>query len=305
MKSVASYLLCLVLCLFLTTGIKAQTFFEDVKGKTSIHLPIGGITRINTTAKSLKIGYYYNRSDKDMVLGVDASGMSNNGLAPLVTNEKLSPEANINFNLGFKNITTDDSNLSGFDYLNLRLGIGAAQYRLLDTHAPFEQQISTKSFTKVNIGLSYNYYLNGNMIFGAYTGYDRTNNISSLTQLTIKETTTTGVDANGISRTAESEYTAWEGVFMPLDQFSLFLDYVYLPGFFNNRVALSVYSRNSFNSMYNITNGGVGIYLNKEGEPLSIVGGLIYEFEDLLDNKEAGTSPGERGTLGIVLGYNF
>lgn len=92
---------------------------------------------------------------------------------------------------------------------------------------------------------------------------------------------------------------------MPLDQFSLFLDYVYLPDFFSNRVAFSVYARNSFNSNYNTANGGLGIYLNKEGEPLRIIGGIIYEFEDLLDNKEADTPLGERGTLGIVLGYNF
>ncbi|SHE45474.1 hypothetical protein SAMN05443144_101329 [Fodinibius roseus] len=305
MKLIATYLLFLILCLSVTAEIHAQTFFEDAHGTTSINLPVGGLIRVNTTGNSLKMGYYYNRSDRDIVVGIDASGISNNGLAPLVTNKELSPEAHISFNLGLKNISTGNSMPRGYDYLNLRIGIGAAQYRMMNVNAPFEQQISTRSFNKVNIGLSYNYYLNGNMIFGTYAGYDRTNNISSLTELTIKETVTTGTDSNGTSRTAEAEYTAWEGTLRSVDQFSLFLDYVYIPDFLRNRVALSVYSRSRFNRINNITNGGLGLYLNREGAPLNIVGGLIYEFADLFDVRDTGAPPGERGTVGIVLGYHF
>lgn len=305
MKPVAIYLVFFVLGLSVTTDVSAQTFFEDARGETSLRLPVGGMIRINTTAKSLKMGYYYNRSDRNIVVGVDASGISNNGLAPLVTHKALSPEAHISFNLGLKNLSTDESMLSGYDYLNLRVGIGAAHYRLIDASAPFGQQISSRSFNKVNIGLSYNYYLNGNMIFGAYAGYDRTNNISTLSELTIKETIITGTAANGATRTAETEYTAWEGPFRSLDQLSLFFDYVYIPDFLSNRVALSVYSRSRFNRIHHMTNGGVGLYLNREGEPLRMVGGLIYEFEDLFNVREPGTPLGEKGTLGIVLGYHF
>lgn len=305
MRPFIKYLLIPLLSLFITSSLKAQTFFESARGYTSINLPVGGIARVNTTASSLKIGYYYNRSDKNRVFGIDASGISNNGMAPLVTNKELSPEANVNVNLGFKNITSGEDQLTGYDYLNLRVGIGAAQYRLIDINNTFEQQVSVKSFTKFNAGISYNYYLNGNMIFGGYAGYERTNNISSLSQLTVKETMTTGMDSDGTERTAETEYTAWEGEFKALDQFSLFWDYVYIPDYLSNRMALSIYSRSSFNSINSMTNGGLGLYLNKEGEPLQIVGGLIYEFEDLFDDLNAGTSLGERGVLGIVLGYNF
>src|SRR5699024_8776022 len=307
MKSVSKYLLCLAVCLFVHyEGLQAQTFFESVQGQTSVVLPAGGMARINTTASSLKIGYYYNRSDQNIVIGVDASGMSNNGFAPLITSRELSPEANININLGVKNISTGDSHLRGFDYLNLRVGIGAAQYYLIDDTAPFEQQVNTELFNKFNIGIAYNYYLSGNMIFGGYAGYDRTNNISSLTMLTVKETTTTtGMGSDGTVRTAALEYTAWEGEFRPLDQFSLFLDYVYIPDFLSNRVALSVYSRSQFNSMHHMTNGGIGIYLNREGEPLKIVGGLIYEFEDIFATGLPSASPDGMGTLGVVLGYHF
>lgn len=306
MKLIAiSYLLFLVLCLFVTTNMQAQTIFEDAQGATSIYLPVGGVVGINTAGSSLKMGYYYNRSDRDIVVGVDARGISNNGLAPLVTNKELSPEAHISLNVGLKNASTGDNMLSGYDYLNLRIGIGAAQYRMMDVNAPFEEQLSTHSFNKVNIGLSYNYYLNGNMIFGTSAGYDRTNNISNLTELTIKETVTTGTDANGSIRTAEVEYTAWEGTLRSMDQFSLFLDYVYIPDFLSNRVAFSVYSRSRFNRINNMTDGGLGLYLNKEGDPLKIVGGLIYEFEDLFDARDTGAPLGERGMLGIVLGYHF
>uniref|UniRef100_UPI003566C19B hypothetical protein n=1 Tax=Fodinibius sp. TaxID=1872440 RepID=UPI003566C19B len=139
---------------------------------------------------------------------------------------------------------------------------------------------------------------------GAYAGYDRTNNISTLTELTIRETITTA-EADGTTRTAQVAYTAWEGTFRTVDQFSLFLDYVYIPDFLSNRVAFSVYSRSRFNRINNMTDGGLGLYVNKEGEPLKIVGGLIYEFADLFDVRDTGAPLGERGMLGIVLGYHF
>ena len=290
----------------MTERLSAQTFFEDAKGKSSINLPVGGIVRINTSDESLKFGYYYNRSDKDVVVGLDADGKSNNGLAAIFSSEKLSPEATVNFNLGFKNIFTDDSNLSGYDYLNFKFGIGAAKYKLINVDNSFEQQIKSESFNKINIGLSYNYFLNGNMIFGIYGGYDKTNNIPGLSKLNIKESASVSTDSNGaIIRTSEVEYTAWKGELKTISQFSLFFDYIYLPDFLNNRVALSLFSRSSFNSTQNQTNGGFGIYFNQKDEPLKIIGGIIYEFEDLFDSNKAGTSLGKRGTLGIVAGYNF
>lgn len=306
MKTLVKLALFTIVFFLHLNNAKAQAFFEDTEGKSSINLPIGGIARINTADKSLKFGYYYERSDKDVVFGLDASGKSNNGIAPLVSSKKLCPEAKFNFNLGFKNISTGDSNPSAYDYLNIKFGIGAAKYKLLDVNATFEQQITSESFNKINFGLSYNYLLNGNMIFGIYVGYDKTNNISSLEKLTIKETTINSTDSTGtIVRTSESEYTAWKGQFKSIDQFSLYLDYVYIPDFINNRVALSVYLRSGFNSENNITNVGLGIYLNKECEPLKIVGGIIYEVQDLFDAKDVGSSLGKRGTLSLIVGYNF
>jgi hypothetical protein len=261
------------------SNAKAQAFFEDTEGKSSINLPIGGIARINTADKSLKFGYYHNISNSNVVFGLDASGKSHNGIAPLVSSKKLSLEANFNFNLGFKSILTGDSDSSKYDYLNVKFGVGAAKYKLLNVNTTIEQQITSKSFNKINLGLSYNYYLNGNMIS--------------------TDSTST------IVRTSESEFTVWKGQFKSIDQFSLYLDYVYIPSLLDNRVVFSVYSRSGVNSENNITNVGSGIYFNKEGEPLKIVGGIIYEFRDLLDAEDVGSSLGERGALSLVVGYNF
>ncbi|MGF1584794.1 MAG: hypothetical protein ACFCUM_05700 [Bacteroidales bacterium] len=298
----------ITLCLVTTVEVrlKAQPFFEDARGKASIHLPVGGIARINTADESLKFGYYFNRSDKDLVFGMDASGRSTNGLASIFSDDKLLPEATLNFNLGFKNVSTDNSSLSGFDYLHFRLGLGTAKYTLIKTENTFDGQISSETFNKINIGLSYNYFLNGNMIFGVYGGYDKTNNINELRKIKIIESFIISDDPSGtIIRSSELEYTAWRGELKRVNQFSLFFDYVYIPDFINNRVAMSVYSRSGFNNNRNNTNGGFGIYFNKEGEPLKIIGGLIYEFDDLFDAGKTGSKLGQRGTIGIVAGYNF
>jgi hypothetical protein len=298
----------LTLCLAITVEVrlKAQPFFEDARGRASIHLPLGGIARINTAEESLKFGYYYNRSDKDLVFGMDVSGRSTNGLASIFSDEKLHPEATLNFNLGLKNISTDISTLSGFDYLHFRLGIGTAKYTLINIENTFEQQISSETFNKINIGLSYNYFLNGNMIFSVYGGYDKTNNINELRRINIIESSIISADPAGtIMRSSEVQYTAWRGNLNRVNQFSLFFDYVYIPDFINNRVAFSVYSRSGFNNNLSKTNGGFGVYFNKEGEPLKIIGGLIYELDDLFDAGKTGTTLGKRGIIGIVAGYNF
>jgi hypothetical protein len=294
----------LFFCLVLTENIKAQTFFEGTGGKTSLNLPLGGLVRVNTADRSLKIGYYFNRSDKNIVFGIDVSGKSNNGFAPIVSNKKLSPEAHLNFNVGFKNVTTNDSHPSRYDYLNIKAGVGAARYRLLNPQLSYNEQIYMKSFTKFNLGISYNYLLNGKMIFGIYGGYERTNNISRLPQLTIKETTVVG-NSGESTRTAETEYTVWEGPFKALNSGVMYLDYVYIPDFLNNRIALSAYSRSMFSSIHNITNGGFGLYFNRKGQPLKIIGGLIYEFDDLFNAAGSATSLVHRGTIGLVAGYNF
>lgn len=302
-----SIFVCLIFfCLILTNKIKAQTFFESTGGKTSVYLPIGGLVRVNTTARSVKIGYYFNRSDRNIVFGIDASGKSNNGFAPIVSNKKLSPEAHLNFNLGLKNVTTNNSNPSHYDYLNIRVGVGAARYRLLNPGLPYKRQIHLKSFIKFNVGTSYNYLLHGNMIFGIYAGYNRTNNISRLPRLTIKETTQIGTAPNGKTvRTAKTEYTVWEGTFKTINEGVLYLDYVYIPDFLNNRIALSAYSRSMFSRLPDITNAGFGLYFNRKGNPLKIIGGLIYQFDDLFNAAGSSSSLVHRGTLGLVVGYNF
>jgi hypothetical protein len=284
----------------------AQTFFEDAKGKTSIFLPLGGNIRINTSDESLKFAYFHKRSDKDVFFGLDAKGKSNNGFAPLFSAEELSPEAAINFNLGFQNLAIKESDLSNYDLINFRIGFNAANYKILSADTIYVNQINKQNFTGVNAGVSYNYFLNGNMIFGLYGGYNKTNNLSTLSKITVNESTNLGIDSLGTtSRTTENAYTAWKGEYKMIDQFSLYLDYVFIPDFLDNRIALSVYSRSGFNSELNKTNSGFGIYFNEIDNPTKVIGGIIYEFEDIFDIKKSNSTLGKRGTLGIVLGYNF
>lgn len=284
----------------------AQTFFEDAKGKTSIFLPIGGNVRINTSDESLKFAYFNKRSDKDVFFGLDAKGKSNNGIAPLVSSEKLSPEAVINLNIGFRNLLVKENDSSSYDIINFRIGFSAANYKILSNNLVYGKQISKENFTGVNVGLSYNYFLNGNMILGLYGGYEKTNNLSNLSKITIKESTVLEVDSMGTTtRVIEDSYTAWKGEYNLVNQFSLYIDYVFIPDFLDNRMALSIYSRSGFNSGLNKTNTGLGFYFNEVDNPTKVVGGLIYEFEDIFNARKSENTLGERGTLGLVLGYNF
>lgn len=288
------------------TFVSAQPFFEDAAGNSSILLPVGGVVRLNTVDNSLKLGYYYQRSDKDIVLGMDASGKSYGGLASLWKDEKLSTSAKVNFNVGYKNVTTSDDNPGRYDFLSVRIGLGAAKYLMINPSNSYSEQVYYEAFNPFSMGVAYNYLLNGHMIFGLYGSYDKTTNIDALPQLTVKETTSLGVNGSDATvRSSESEYRAWAGELRKVDQFSLYLDYVYIPGFLEGRLALSCYSRSGFNSVQALTNGGFGLYLNQKDNPLKIVGGIIYEFQDLLNEGNSDSSLGERGTLGLVVGYHF
>lgn len=296
---------------FCSNKIFAQTFFEDAEGKTSINLlnPTGsnsGLIRLNTANESFKLGYFRQVTNKKIILGIDISGKSNNGIAPIISQEKLSPEANFSLNFGIKNLTTKNIN-KGFDYLNIKLGYGAASYKMLSNNSSFDEQINSEIFNKTSISVSYNYFLNGNMLFGVSGGYERTNNINQLPKLKIRESTFVGSDTIGnINRSGYEEYTAWKGSLESIDQLSLYIDYLYFPDFLDNRIALSFYSRSNFHSAVNITNGGFGLYLNKSNkEPFKVVGGIIYEFSDVFNSKESSNSIGKRGTIGLILGYNL
>ncbi len=296
----------LFLFLFGAFVLGAQPFFEDAGGNSSVLLPVGGVVRLNTADNSLKLGYYYQRSDKDLVFGMDASGKSYGGFASLWSDDKLSTEAKVNFIVGYKNLTTSDDRPDRYDFLSVRMGLGASKYLMINPENTFSQQVSYESYNPFSMGVAYNYLRNGNMIFGLYGSYDKTTSLGSLSQLTVKESTGLGSNgANTTSRTAETEYAAWVGELKKINQFSLYLDYVYIPDFLEGRLALSCYSRSFLNSSQNNTNGGLGVYLNKKDNPLKIVGGIIYEFQDLLDEGGSDTSIGERGTLGLVVGYHF
>lgn len=284
----------------------AQPFFEDAGGNSSILLPVGGIVRLNTADNSLKLGYYYQRSDKDLIFGMDASGKSYGGLAALWSDDQLSTAAQVNFNVGYKNVSTSDEQPDRYDYLSVRIGLGASKYLMINPENDYSQQVYYETFNPFSMGVAYNYLLNGNMIFGLYGSYDKTTNIGALPQLTVKETTGLGMNSgNTTYRTSEAEYRAWAGELERVNQFSLYLDYVYMPDFLEGRLALSCFSRSAFNPLQKRTNGGFGLYLNQKDNPLKIVGGIIYELEDLLDEGDSGSSLGERGTLGLVVGYHF
>lgn len=294
------------LFLFFAIVVGAQPFFEDAGGNSSILLPAGGIVRLNTADNSLKLGYYYQQSDKDLVFGMDASGKSYGGFASLWSDDKLSTDAKVNFNVGVKNLTTSDDKPDRYDYLTVRIGLGASKYLMINPQNDYSGQVYYETFNPFSLGVAYNYLLNGNMIFGLYGSYNKTTNLGTLPYLTVKESTALGVnDGNTTYRTSEREYSAWAGELKKLDQFALYLDYVYIPDFLEGRLALSCYSRSAFNSVQNITNGGFGVYLNQKDNPLKIVGGIIYEFQDLLDEGGSDTTLGERGTLGLVVGYHF
>jgi hypothetical protein len=296
----------LALLLLINALVNAQPFFEDAAGSSSILLPVGGVVRLNTADNSLKLGYYYQRSDKDIVYGMDASGKSYDGFTALWNADKLSTSAQLNFNVGYKNVTTTDDEPGRYDYLSVRVGLGAAKYLMTDSERDYADQVFYETFNPISIGVAYNYLLNGNMIFGLYGSYDKTTNLNALPQLTIEEITFMGLNDEGTTqRTSETQYTAWAGELKRLNQFSFYVDYVYIPEFLEGRLALSCYSRSSFNSLQTQTNGGFGLYLNQKDNPLKIVGGIIYEFQDLLHQAESDTSLGERGTLGLVVGYHF
>ena len=298
--------LIIVLYLLGAAVVGAQPFFEGAAGNSSILLPLGGVVRLNTADNSLKLGYYYQRSDQDLVFGLDASGKSYGGFASLWSDDKLSTAAKVNFNVGFKNVTTSDDKPDRFDYLSVRIGFGASKYLMINPDAEYAQQVYYETFNPFSLGVAYNYLLNGNMIFGLYGSYDKTTNLGTLPQLTVKETTGLGINAaNTTYRTSETEYSAWAGELKRVNQFSLYLDYVYIPDLLEGRLALSCYSRSSFNAEQTLTNGGFGLYLNQKDHPLKIVGGIIYEFHDLWDGGNSGSSLSERGTLGLVAGYHF
>ena len=175
---------------------------------------------------------------------------------------------------------------------------------LFNPNKAFQDQIENKPFSGFTAGLSYNFLYKGSVLFAAAAEFKQSNNISELPQMDLSEETIYSDSASNTSRTSTKNYSVWKGEYELRDYFNLKGDIIYFPDFFNNRIALAGFWRMKKYKKA-VHNLGFGIYFTEDGTPGKILGGIVFEFDDISNIQDTAVNITSNLTFGIIAGYNF
>ncbi|MGV3613816.1 MAG: hypothetical protein ACO1SV_00655 [Fimbriimonas sp.] len=176
-----------------------------------------------------------------------------------------------------------------YETLAIQLSGRSASYQFFDGTQPMGSQFSERQFEGWGASVVFNGLIPGAR-YGLSLGFERDNNIDDLSLRDIMERQTWM--EGGVTRTTERKVSAYVGAYQEVDRAPLRADYVWWPGQFDRRIALTAFGRYDLRDDRSFR-PGVGIFLTKPNAPTSVVGGMTLLFN--------------RGKpeVAIVAGYNF
>lgn len=312
----------------------AQSFepiFEDAEGKTSIIAP-RGFFGVNTANSSIRFQYFYSKSaspdrKNPMIIGkwnrfyggVNVTGSAEGGIANLFSEGHFNPGTSADLFLGHRSLlfgTLDRSDRKGEtvkyyfgdkkvtmqDWLTLRSGVKAANYKLYNAAMPFNQQISTELFRGYLAQLAYTLLFNGATSIGASWDVSKVNNIDNLAAVKFKEQTIIRDPAGQITRTFDKEVNAYTGAYNTSIVRTYSIDVVQLltPTSRGAKYALHTYGRLMQSGEKPIYRAGIGFYAFPKGK---LFGGAFAESKDITNRISDTPDFLKRVNIGLTVKY--
>jgi hypothetical protein len=293
-------------CLAVMAG-HAQVF-QDASGETNLFLgssPFGWI-RVNTSSESVTLGYNRFRSDgydfrntkTSLLFGMDTKISVKDGTGSLFSNKKFQPGISLNANFGFTKFDSWDTG-SQFSFY-IRPGISYNQFIYVSDNNSAVKVDTVKKWLPQAM-LNFSMFIprkrtkkdrHGNpktveryWIGGISSGYKKSNNFSSLDDITVNSFQFGNAQTYAIT-TQQGKMGAYSGY----DVLPVNVDLAYNPEIFGQTsVGFNTYMRTEIFKPKNTVNIGIGTYLTKDGQPRNIMGGLAWQFNDIgnvLDKKE-------------------
>jgi hypothetical protein len=286
-----------------------SSIYEDASGKSSINSPLGYIG-LNTQNDSIKLQYFFLKSAgansegkptyNRLFWGFEIVGKAENGIASLFKSGGIVPSTEASFCFGAKTLFLDtvknengrlvprfygNGRVSIRDWAMIRLGVKAAEYKLIDTSLPYSEQLKSTDFNGVSFTGSYNLSYAGDHIFGISIGYEEVNNLEDLKKTSYLQTDTYVSESASSKREVKKESQAYEGLYKEYSRYLINFDYVKnLTVGVDTLAAVNIYGRIETRDGETDYRAGVGFYWLNQKDKGNILAGVFIENSDLTNN---------------------
>lgn len=179
-----------------------------------------------------------------------------------------------------------------YKQLTFQGGYAYKQYKLYDPASAFKDQYYKKSFHSPIAELGYFQKIDGRKLFGVSAGVKRTNNSDDLTEVEVRDFTTSV--NNSTTREVTRVRKALSGDFTQSTEVFINSDYTFFPKELNSRIGINLFTRSKLTGVNQGFRPGVGIFLTKEKSPTSVIGGVSVSVDT-----------NGKTNIALIAGYNF
>lgn len=297
----------------------------------------------STTDGRLEISYYrYLTKWAPHYFGINGSNKIKNNISAIFSQGDLVPESQIQMKFGVRigkdknaeiiknhiiekksfhpdtiKYILDHANSAWDLWLTTDAHVTVSSFKKILEDETFANQVKKQTFTGYQFNVGLNYWranlLNSLCIAGATIGIKRTNNFDDLEETKIKDVKTVTDEASGITRTFETEKTAYAGNYKEETIYPLNMD-VYMAPYDVKGIGLLGYTRTNFGDFKPKTDMGFGIYFykpsDKKEESSSAnnpIGGILFGFSDVfnIDKSDDDQSGLKKITIGLTARINL
>jgi hypothetical protein len=308
-----SLLIVAALALCATAASPQQSLFQSGNGQTSLYLT-SPTAAINFGDSKASFGFFYkpiqcdrfggrNMSVCPWFFGAEGYATANSGAVALFNSDKpKAPEGGGDFSVGKHYLAAKpkppgEANIPyKEDWLLLDLGYSRSSFYLYPTSTTPSTSTPKTNFDRFRAIVAYNYFYGGSMVGGIAVGAERRNNLTDLKSVSL-QTTVVAAPTGGqtsIVQTQAGFYGNYkEYVAVPIyEDFLVYPGKAAIPGT-KNRIAFDLFSRADIAAPHREANGGIGLYIMKEGQEETPLGGISASYD------------GSKFQVGVTVGFSF
>lgn len=179
-----------------------------------------------------------------------------------------------------------------FRQLAFQGGYGFKQYRLYNPAAAFDDQVYKKNFHSPSAQLIYFEQVKPRLLFGAGIGVRRSNNSDDLTEIEVRDFTTT--TSGGTTREVARVRKALRGDFKQFTEAFINTDLIYFPKQLDTRIGINFFTRSGLTGTNKGFRPGIGLFFSQAGAPTKVIGGISLSV-----------APNGKADVGLIAGYSF
>ncbi len=298
----------LIIIGFLPVLSSAQnSLLQDKSGETSFLLNNMNIISFNAGNSSVTASYSYKKPE--WFIGSVLKLRSTEGVSRILDGYKFKPEVELGFYYGNSLRTTSESTSHNLFY---GFRINNLSFFLLNDDASntfrnkifyggslyigYNRTSAVKIFVKTGLPSSY--------LFGVTLNFGIFNNINDLKSV---QTYSTYTSETGSTQTTllSDKKSGYSGIYARYGALRLNSDLYLFPRTIGGRIGIGGYLRSQVAGYNPRTNAGVGILIGRKGAPAAVVLGILYQFNDIFNQRDSQSNIIGRGGINIVTGYNF